>query len=644
MTPPCVLGKTRFTTALALALFVCACFAAAPARPIVFHEAQFVLSKANSLPGDTAPWSTVALPHQWRTTNPGVAGSGWYRIEFELDHVPQTPLGLEVDKFRSAWVDFYINGNLIGGSAHGPGASAGLGLNLPVYVAFSPALLHAGKNVLSAHMRTWTTPMNIQGLGRVRIGDADSIGSRARTVSDWGFYAESNFFAMAFTAGVVAFFLWLARRTDKVLFWYWVSCLSWVTAGALYHALRWVNAPFPLMVVLSVYRVYGLAVPAVILGMRIAGVRKVWPEVFLWAFLLVEGLFPVLMIAGVLPPALRVYAMPRVVAMDVINAVLLLIGAAIIAVETRRSARWTDIVSASALVLMAACMFYEAARIFGWIDIEAPVLRPYHVPALVFAMGVAIFERHVRAIWRMQRSNVELRRRVDEKAREIEAFHAEREERMRLQALVRERQRILADMHDGLGASLVGLLRYAQAGKLDSRALELRVKEALQELRIAIDALEPAEGDLASVLGKLRYRLEPLLESAGMRLVWEVDELPPVEALEPSAVFAIQRILLEAISNTIQHARAREIRFAAHAHGDASILITVEDDGSGFDARRAGTGLGLASMRRRADGLAASLDIAPRPGGGTVVRLSVPRRLGQHGPTAYPEAATASRA
>jgi signal transduction histidine kinase len=633
MTPSCMLGKLRLAAALVLGSIAWACFAVAPAQPIVFHEAGFILSDAGAPPGDQAPWAPVALPHQWRTTNPGVSGSGWYRIEFELGHVPQTPQGLEVDKFRSAWVDFYVNGNLIGGSTHGTGGSAGLGLNLPVFVAFSPALLHVGKNVLHAHMRTWTALMNIQGLGRVRIGNADLVGKRALNVSDWGFYAESLFFAMAFTAGVIAFFLWLARRSDEVLLWYWISCLSWVGAGALYHALRWANAPLSLMTLLSVYRVYGLAVPAVVLGMRIAGLRRRRIEGLLWAFLVAEVMYPFFVVAGILHIAAPGrYAMPRIVAMDVINSALLFAGAVMIVIEMKRSARWTDIVSAAALALMGACMFYEAARIFGWIDIEAPMLRPYHVPALVFAMGVAIFERHVRAVWQMQWTNAELQRRVTEKAREIETYHAEQGKRMQEEALLTDRQRILADMHDGLGASLVGLLRYAQGGDLDGRSLELRVTEALQELRIAVDALEPAVGDLASVLGKLRYRLEPLLVPAGIELTWDVGDLPQVEGLEPSAVFAIQRILLQAFANSLQHSGARRIRLAAHANGDQGIEIQIEDEGCGFDPAQPKHGFGLGNMRARAAGLGGKLDIEPRPGVGTLVRLSIPRRLSQPAP------------
>lgn len=620
----------RFGIALALAWLGEACIAATHSPPVVFHEAGFLWTGSDSPPDDSAPWTPVQLPHQWRTTNTSAVGLGWYRIEFDLDEVPRLAQGLEVDQFRSKWTDFYVNGKVVGGTPHDTAASADLGLNQSVFVAFSPALLRPGRNVLHAKMRTRLEVMNIQGLGRVRLGSADVVGMRANSVADWGYYAERLFFAMAFTAGVIAFFLWLARRSDEVLLWYWISCLSWVGAGALYHALRWGDTPIAPLVLLSVYRTYGLAIPAVILAMRVAGIRKPGIEFLLWAFLLVEGMIPYLGAAGVWPlSALGRYAMPRILAMDLINCILLFAGAGVIVAKKRRHMRWTEIVSAVSMILMGGCMLYEAARLFGWIDIEAPVLRPYHVPALVFAMGVAIFERHVRAVWQMQWSNTELQRRVDEKAREIESFHADRERRTREGALVEERQRIFADMHDGLGASLIGLLRYAQAGAPQARELERRVAEALQELRIAVDALdEPSEGDLGVVLGKLRYRLEPLFTSTGVRVVWDVGELPQIEALDPTAVFAIQRVILEAVSNAIHHASPRHIRFAARATNENTICITVEDDGSGFDPAQRSDGHGLANMHRRAEQIGASLNIKSEPSKGSTIDLYVPRRIG----------------
>ena len=56
-----------------------------------------------------------------------------------------------------------------------------------------------------------------------------------------------------------------------------------------------------------------------------------------------------------------------------------------------------------------------------------------------------------------------------------------------------ERQRTLADLRDGVGASLIGLLRHVQSGQADRDSMERRVREALREMRIAIDAWWPHE-------------------------------------------------------------------------------------------------------------------------------------------------------
>jgi signal transduction histidine kinase len=314
--------------------------------------------------------------------------------------------------------------------------------------------------------------------------------------------------------------------------------------------------------------------------------------------------------------------------LDGVNAALLIAGAAIILFAPGRRLGWAHRLEAAALVAMALMMLHEVLRYFAWVDVESIVMRPYHVPVMLAAIGATIFERHVSAVRQAERTNVELQALVDEKAREMEAYHTERETVLRKQALLDERQRILADMHDGVGASLVGLLRYAQGGQLDPKTVEQRVREAMQELRIAVDALEPAEGDLGAVLGKLRYRLEPLLAAATTRLHWDVAELPRVEALEPSAVLAIQRIVLEAMSNAMQHSGARNIRLAARPRDGSGVEIRIEDDGSGYDAAQAGGGVGLNSMCARAQALGGSVDLASQPGKGTAVTLVIPAALG----------------
>jgi len=311
-----------------------------------------------------------------------------------------------------------------------------------------------------------------------------------------------------------------------------------------------------------------------------------------------------------------------------------------------RSLALTRIAAAGALLLFAVLVLSEAARAFGYTDSTPRVVRAAFVLFTVLAAGAAFIEHYIAATCELQRLNGELERRIAEKSEEIKATYARVEEAKHEWALMSERQRILADMHDGLGASLIGLLRHVQSGNADRASIEQCVQEALQEMRIAIDALQPREGDIAAVLGSLRYRLDDIIRSSGISLVWEVEELPAVGDLKPSAVFALQRMLLEAITNALKHSGARLLRVTARARGP-DVEISIEDDGCGFDPSQRAAGLGLANMRARAQRIGARVRIHTSPGRGTDVTISIPRDAaaapsasspGQAGPHVAPRA------
>lgn len=614
---PAVVAGASLVTSFLLAALQAPLHAAQSQRETTFESAEFVLSEDKRPPGDTAAWQPISLPHEWRRTHPGITGQGWYRIKFNLPQTPANAQAINVNyASRLGRTHFFVNGALLGGSRDITASAAVAAYGTPFYVFVPPALLRAGENVLHARTHTTSYPINVEGLGRVTFGDARPV-RRIAVRHVWGgYYAAVAFLAMAFGAGLITLFVWFARRSDRVILWFSIACLSWSLAGILKDALRWSDLG-PLNPILSLYVNYGLVVPAIILCLRSVDLKWIKVEAALWAFLVIQVTYPLWLDRANLFVRLG---------WDVTNTMLLLAGLVILLVVAKRPLGWPYKLEAAALFLMAFLMSYEVVRYLGWVDPESVSFRQYHVPVMLLAIGAAIFERHVAAIWRMEQTNFELERRVTEKAREIESYHAERAEASRQQALAYERQRIITDMHDGLGASLVGLLRYVQ-NKAPDGHVEQRVKEALQELRIAIDALEPSEGDLGAVLGNLRYRLEPLLEPAGIRLTWDVGELPRVEALEPSAVFALQRIVLEAVANALKHSAATHVRLSAQATATGGVEIQVEDDGRGFEVSQSTAGLGLANMRARAARLGAHLEIASCAGHGTVVRLQIPRAL-----------------
>src|SRR6266571_6780643 len=184
----------------------------------------------------------------------------------------------------------------------------------------------------------------------------------------------------------------------------------------------------------------------------------------------------------------------------------------------------------------------------------------------------------------------------------------------------------MADMHDGVGSSLVALLGAVQSGQAALPEVERRLHDALQELRLAVDALEPTDGDLNVILGNVRHRMRAAIESSGVRFHWQVEDLPQLPSLTPKAVLAIQRIVLEALTNSLRHARAHDVTLSTRMNG-TSLQIGVSDNGIGFDETGATSGRGLESVRQRARGLGGTVEIRSSRGAGTSVTLRLP--LGQ---------------
>jgi hypothetical protein len=181
----------------------------------------------------------------------------------------------------------------------------------------------------------------------------------------------------------------------------------------------------------------------------------------------------------------------------------------------------------------------------------------------------------------------------------------------------------MADMHDGVGASLLGVLAMIRA-RAAWPQIEQRVHEAMLELRLAIDSLEPVDGDLGVVLGNVRHRMRETIADSGVHLLWQVGEVPTVDYLTPRAILAIQRIVLEALTNALRHARAGTIAVRTEVDAPGGRLrILVQDDGTGFDPATVRRGRGLDSVCNRARGVGATVDFASG-GGGTCVTLALP--------------------
>src|SRR4029077_16357929 len=293
------------------------------------------------------------------------------------------------------------------------------------------------------------------------------------------------------------------------------------------------------------------AAPMLVLCLRVADKRWPWFEGGLWLFTLL---------------GLALFALPGAdeegfvittwsfVYLGALIALLVMLARSQIA--GRRWLRW---LFGAAIVLVAALNAHDLARWMGWIDYDSMTLAHFHIPLVLFAIGATIIDRHLRAVAAVERSNVELEERVAQKTHEIRANFERVQEAEQERALALQRKRIMADMHDGLGSTLVGLLGAVQSGKPTPEEIEGRLLDALQELRLVVDALEPVDDDLGVVLGNVRHRMRSAIEHSGVKFNWQVGELPHVSYLTPHAILAVQRIILEALTNSLRHSQASTV-------------------------------------------------------------------------------------
>ncbi|MGH8176342.1 MAG: sensor histidine kinase [Steroidobacter sp.] len=284
-----------------------------------------------------------------------------------------------------------------------------------------------------------------------------------------------------------------------------------------------------------------------------------------------------------------------------------------------------------ALLLAAMLCLFLVMGAHDWllqnwrIDIESVYLLPY---GSILVLGVAlyaIFQRYIVAVNEADRFSASLEQRLAERSRELEDSHRKLRLIEHEQAVTGERQRLMREMHDGLGSSLMSSLVMVEQGKLDTAGVAALLRESIDDLKLTIDSLEPMGDDLLTLLGTLRYRLGTRLEAAGIRFEWHVQETPPLSWLNPAASLQILRVLQEALANILKHASADVIRVETGAD-DTHVFIRLLDNGRGFDVAAKNdkpTGRGLQNLQRRAAALNGRIDIASRPGE-TIVMLFLP--------------------
>ena len=269
--------------------------------------------------------------------------------------------------------------------------------------------------------------------------------------------------------------------------------------------------------------------------------------------------------------------------------------------------RWDFGVIFGCLALASTLGLHEMVLIVS--PQEGRSFHMFHiVPACVSLLSLwVIINDLVRSLRRYEVLTDTLGETIAQKTVVLERSFARLAEVERREAVDDERNRIMRDLHDGIGGQLVSTLAYMESTGNDDPTLKEALEAALRDLALVLDSLD-SQDSLATLLGMLRTRLEPLMADHGLSFDWQIHDDPVVSQVGPSSNLHLARIVQEAITNVIKHAEAQTIT----VYTDAT-SIQISDDGVGIDPaclNGAYTGHGLNGMRERAQMIGATFEVA----------------------------------
>jgi signal transduction histidine kinase len=486
--------------------------------------------------------------------------------------------------------------------------------NTPVSARLPSTRFQAGQT-LQIQIGVAYVPKGGYSMSRITIGPAGVVG-RDLALRQYlqGAMPQACSTALLLLGGFFLAF-WFLRREESAHLLLACAALAWSVSNLQYilprHDDPLLEACYSAIVNMAVSWFMWLVYLFVL---RFDARRAPWVERLLPAYVLTMSVLAIPMSGLIVDAGLLFQAVNALVA----AAVTLLIAARAL----RGGSKELRVVSA-ALVLAQLAGAHDVALLAGKVPPESVYLLPYSSLLVFGSLLFALQCRYVHALDAHEVLSASLSLQLAEQEAELNANHQRLIALERSETLANERQRLIHDMHDGLGSTLMTALAMVEQSQLPTDAIARILRAGIDDLRLVIDSLEPVQSDLVGLLAMLRYRLGQQLDAAGLTLCWEVQELPRLDWLQPSDALHVYRIVQEVLANALKHSGASRVRITARALGSC-VELGIEDNGCGFDPTQIRPGRGLKSLQRRARHLGGELRIERAAAGGTSMSLRLP--------------------
>lgn len=574
----------------------------------VLTDAEYAISDASTLPGKGYSWNKVALPHRSARPADQELTAYWYRLTFDAQSASQ-PLWLLFPKLRSGGT-IYLNGLMIGRVGEADLQTQRRWFRPYSFVA-PPVALRAGSNEILVHL---TIREPLTSFGEVLVGSDQEIRSRYDRLLFWENTVTEVASLLCLIVGGLTVVIWVRRRQEALYGIFSACTLFWGVRTIVFRMpevamANWVGWRF-----LYYFTTAGFIVCISLFMLRFSNSVKPRLERFLCVYWL-AGCALFLAVGVAARPAMDAWWTLGFLPFTFYSVLVLLMFA-------RRTR------SASAAAMLAAVGFafalalHDFAVQHGLFGLEEFYLLHLGIPAFLLVMALVLLERFLKSMEMADSMQDSLIAKVAERERELMESHERLRKLERLNATAEERQRIMQNLHDGVGSQLITSLMLVKGGSTGQADVINLLQDCIDEMRMALDTLATESDDLLPVLGNFRARISPRFSAIGLKLKWIVETPPEPVQLAPQASLQVLRILQEALANILKHAKATTITVTVRMENGV-LLIDITDDGVGSASSLGSTGHGVGNMHSRAKRIGGAITILADTSG-TCVRLSVP--------------------
>ena len=582
---------------------------------------------APALDGARPPtgWVDVTLPDTWSTRWPAHGDSGWYRIDWERGCANGEPVALGIDGISVAG-EVFSNGDLLWRDASLV-EPLSRSWNVPRWWVLPESGLQPGVNTV------WVRAVGPVALGpglrAVRLGDASTVAAQHHRTQ----WRQRTLYlinaVLCGMAGTLFLVVWALRRNTPAgaaYGWFGLMALAWLAYLTTY--LAYTQWPWPDAITrsrFSMVALVGYVLSAFLFTLRFGGQKLPLAERVLWVMAAVGAGTAVLVpddgagpwFGRVWQGAMGVFMVnclqfqwhawrPRPAGRKPLHMLLALC--------------WLAVMVLTVITLVPGVDRWDVAR--NWAAFSGLLV----ISLVMLLLGAQLMQR-VRSVERFNRALKQgVAQARAELAQALAREHAHALERTRMQ----ERIQLAHDLHDGLGGSLMrsmALVEQAPRPLSNERVLSL-LKVLRDDLRQVIDQGSSAGAQVPETpvqwAAPLRHRFTRLFDEMGVTSKWD---MPLQWQGRPSALqcLGLTRLVEEALSNTIKHSGARQVRVQCTQPQPGVLCLRIEDDGVGFDVQavqQAGLSVGMRSMAARAERMGGTLELVSGAAG-TVVGLTL---------------------